>query len=193
MVKGRPRSFDVDKVLERAIHVFWEKGYEGASLADLTSAMGINRPSMYAAFGNKEALFRKALDRYCEQSRADLREALAGPSARKAMRELFDCMIDHYSGDEHPRGCLMMQSHCNDEAEPIQRELAARRHLLEDTLHERLTQARREGELPKKTDTADLARYFATVLQGMTLQASSGASRKQLRNIADLAMRAWPA
>ena len=192
MAKGRPRSFDLNDALDKAINVFWENGYENTSLDDLTAAMGINRPSLYAAFGNKESLFRKALDRYCEKGAAELRECLASTSARKAIRELLDWTAEEQSCGDHPSGCLMMQSMCGDESNPIKRELSARRHLLQDALRERLQQARKDGELPGKTDTASLARYYATVMQGMIVQASGGAGAAELKHIAKLAMRAWP-
>src|ERR1043165_2433188 len=103
MSAGRPREFNTEEVLDKALHVFWEKGYEGASLPDLTEAMGINRPSLYAAFGNKESLFRKALDRYGE--RRDMGEALNAPTAREVVERLLRCASDGQAG--RPRGCLM--------------------------------------------------------------------------------------
>ena len=193
MAKGRPRSFDLNDALDKAMYVFWEKGYENTSLADLTEAMGINRPSMYAAFGNKAELFRKALDRYCEKGAGELRECLASTSAQKAVRELLEWTAEEHCAGDHPSGCLMMQSMCGDDANPIKRELSARRHLLQDALRDRFALARKDGELPTKTDTASLARYYATVMQGMIVQASGGASVAELKHIAKLAMRAWPA
>src|SRR5271170_1976714 len=125
---GRPRSFDADKALDRALQVFWRKGFEGASLADLTKAMGINRPSLYAAFGDKEALFRKVLDRYADGPASYVREALQEPTARAVMERLLRGAAE-ISADRHsPRGCLMVQGAlaCGKETEPIRRELIAR-------------------------------------------------------------------
>src|SRR6516225_7036799 len=106
MPTGRPRAFDIDKALDRALKVFWRKGYEGASLPELTRAMGINRPSLYAAFGNKEALFRKVLDRYAEGPAAYVREALTEPTARAVAERLLGGAVDLLSGPRGPRGCL---------------------------------------------------------------------------------------
>src|SRR5437588_4542148 len=129
MPAGRPRTFDAEKALDRALKVFWRKGYEGTSLPDLTRAMRINRPSLYAAFGNKEALFRKALDRYVEGPAAYVRKALDEPTARAAAGRLLGGTIDLLTDPRHPRGCLMVQGAlaCGEAAESVRRELAARR------------------------------------------------------------------
>src|SRR5256714_13652479 len=127
--KGRPREFDPDEALDRALQVFWRKGYEGTSLPDLTKAMGINRPSLYAAFGNKEALFRKALDRYAEGPAAYVREALNEPTARAVAERLLSGAIDLVTNPRNPRGCLMVQGAlaCGEAADCIRRELVSRR------------------------------------------------------------------
>src|SRR5256885_1923104 len=124
MAAGRPRAFDVDKALNQALAVFWERGYEGASLPALTKAMGINRPSLYAAFGNKEALFRKALDRYEEGPTAFVGEALAQPTARKVVERLFAGGIDLVTNPRNPRGCLAVHGAlvCGDAAESVRDE-----------------------------------------------------------------------
>ena len=129
MAVGRPRSFDADQALECALKVFWRKGYEGATLPDLTKAMGINRPSLYAAFGNKEALFRKVLDRYAEGPAAYIREALEEPTARKVAERLLLGAVDLATDPKHPGGCLAVHGAlaCGDEAQCIRKELIARR------------------------------------------------------------------
>src|SRR6266436_381344 len=126
---GRPRAFDVDEALDQALKVFWRNGYEGTSLPDLTRAMGINRPSLYAAFGNKEALFRKALDRYNDGPAAYVREALEEPTARAVVEALLRGAVEQLSNPRHPQGCLMVQGalSCGSTANPIRRELATRR------------------------------------------------------------------
>src|SRR5204862_1923297 len=106
---GRPRAFDLGKALDRALKVFWRKGYEGATLADLTRAMGINRPSLYAAFGNKEELFRKALDRYAEGPACHVRESLSEPTARKVVEKLWYGSVNLLTDPKHPHGCLAVQ------------------------------------------------------------------------------------
>src|SRR5262252_1533238 len=104
--RGRPRAFDIDDALDRALEVFWRKGYEGASLPDLTKAMGINRPSLYAAFGNKEALFRRAIERYVEGPGCHVREAIDEPTARKVVERLLRGSIDLITDVRKPRGCF---------------------------------------------------------------------------------------
>jgi AcrR family transcriptional regulator len=191
---GRPRAFDVDEALDRALEVFWRKGYEGASLSDLTAAMGVNRPSLYAAFGNKEELFRKALDRYVEGPASFVPAALVAPTARAVAERLLVGAADRLTDPRHPRGCLMVQGAlaCGEAAESVRRELAARRAAGEDAVRERFERAQADGDLPADCNPADLARYVVTVLRGMAVQAAGGASREELRRVVAMAMRAWP-
>lgn len=192
--RGRPRAFDADAALERALQVFWRQGYEGTSLSDLTEATGLNRPSLYAAFGNKEALFRKALDRYAERGGRFLRDAVKEPTARAVVERLLQAAADRVTRPGNPQGCLTVRGAlaCAPQAEAIRQELAARRAEDEQLLRHRLERAQAEGELPPEADPADLARYVATVYQGMSVQAAGGASRQALRRVAELALRAWP-
>jgi AcrR family transcriptional regulator len=193
-LRGRPRAFEFDQALEGALRVFWEKGYEGTSLSDLTKAMGINRPSLYAAFGNKEALFRKALDRYVERTMVFLRNAIDQPTARAVAQRLLRSAADMVTNPRNPRGCLTVRGALSsaEKADPIRLELALRRSKGEALLRERLERAKREGELPPGANPIDLARYLATVYQGMSVQAAGGATREQLRRVAETALRAWP-
>jgi AcrR family transcriptional regulator len=191
---GRPREFDVDEALDRALEVFWRKGYEGTTLPDLTSAMGINRPSLYAAFGSKEELFRRALDRYAEGPAAYFRAALDEPTARAVAERLLAGTIDLVTGAQGPCGCFMVQAAlaCSEEAGAIRKELVSRRLAAEAAIRERFEHAHADGDLPVHACPADLARYLATVIQGMAVQAAGGASRAELRRVAALALRAWP-
>jgi AcrR family transcriptional regulator len=191
---GRPREFDPDAALDHALAVFWRKGYEGTSLADLTRAMGINRPSLYAAFGNKEELFRRALDRYAEGPAAYVRAALHEPTARAVAERLLSAAIDVVTDRRNPRGCLLVQGAlaCGEAAESVRRELVARRLASEAALRERFKRARAAGDLPDDSDPSDLARYMMAVVQGLAVQAAGGASRAKLRRVAALALRAWP-
>ena len=194
MPRGRPREFDVEKALDRALKVFWRKGYEGASLADLTRAMGINRPSLYAAFHSKEALFRKALDRYAEGPAAYVHEALQEPTARAVAERLLGGAIDLLTDRRNPRGCLLVQGAlaCGEAAESVRRELCSRRASGEAALRQRFERALADGDLPADADPADLARYVVTVLRGMAVQAAGGANREELRRVVEMALRAWP-
>jgi AcrR family transcriptional regulator len=194
MPRGRPRAFDADKAIDRALDVFWRKGYEGASLAELTKAMGINRPSLYAAFGNKEALFRKALDRYVEGPAAYVREALDEPTARAVAEALFAGEIKILASPKNPRGCLAVQSAlaCGDAAEAIREELCARRKSLELAIRRRFKRAQAERDLPAGVDAAALAGFTTAVIHGLAVQAAGGASRQELKRVAETALHAWP-
>src|SRR5713226_10317324 len=154
---GRPRAFDTDVALEHAMHVFWAKGYEGAALSDLTRAMRINRPSLYAAFGNKEQLFRKVLDRYMNGPVAYFGKALAAPKARDVVEEIFFGTARMTDDPKIPAGCLMVQGAlaCGDAS--VRKEVAARRTAAEVALRRRLQRAKREGDLSKNSDPAELA------------------------------------
>ena len=191
---GRPRSFDLNQALDRALQVFWRKGYEGTSLSDLTEAMGINRPSLYAAFGDKEALFRKALDRYAEGPASYVRQALSQPTSREAVKMLLRSSADLLSDPRNPPGCLNIRGAlaCGEGAEGIRRELALRRAAGEALIRKRLKRAQAEGDLPSHANPADLARYITTVLHGMSVQAAGGATRAELQRVAQTALRAWP-
>ncbi|HVH90110.1 MAG TPA: TetR/AcrR family transcriptional regulator [Candidatus Acidoferrum sp.] len=191
---GRPRAFDPDTALERAMHVFWAKGYEGASLSNLTRAMRINRPSLYAAFGNKEQLFRKVLDRYMDGPLAYFGKALAAPRARDVVEQIFFGAARMAGDPRFPAGCLMVQGALavGNAARSVQKEAVGRRAASEVALRRRLQRAKRDGDLSPRSDPAELARYVMTVLQGMAVQGANGAKRDQLRQVARTALRAWP-
>src|SRR3984893_3291314 len=191
---GRPRSFDTGKALDRAVDVFLRKGYEGASLSDLTKAMGINRPSLYAAFGDKEKLFRKVLDRYAEGPASHSRAALQEPTSRAVVERLLYGTADMLTSEANPRGCLWVQGAlaCGNSADSVRKELISRRLGGEAALRQRLKRAITEGDLPPDANTARLARYIAIIIQGMSVQAASGATRSALRRIIDIALESWP-
>ena len=195
MAMGRPRAFDMDQALDQALHVFWEKGYVGTSITDLTEAMGINPPSLYAAFGNKEKLFKKALDRYEGLRDQILEEAFAATTAREAVTRLLEGTAERLSDKCNPRGCLMVQGALSggEECEAVKRELSSRRAGGEALIRKRLERAKKEGDLPPKVDAAALARFVATVMYGMAVQAAGGVAPKELRAIVNTALRAWPA
>lgn len=194
VVLGRPRTFCLEEALDRALHLFWQKGYEGTSLSDLTEAMRINRPSLYAAFGSKEELFRKALDRYAKGPASYVEEALSKPTARAVAEYLLMGAAGKLSTPDKPHGCLLVQGALcgGEEAEPVRRELATRRVAAEAAVCRRFEQAKAEGDLPPDVDCADLARYIATISQGMSVQAAGGASCEELRRVIDIAMSLFP-
>jgi AcrR family transcriptional regulator len=194
MPSGRVRQFDAEDALDRALQVFWARGYEGATLPELTAAMGINRPSLYAAFGNKEQLFQKALDRYQAGPQSFVGEALKKPTARAVAEAVFSGFVRMQRDRSGSRGCMIVSGAlaCGEEAEPVRRELARLRQATVVGLRERFDRAVREGDLPGRTDCPTLARYVATVLNGLAVQAASGATETELRKVATMAMRAWP-
>jgi AcrR family transcriptional regulator len=193
-LKGRPREFDTDEALAAALRVFWSKGYEGASLSDLTEAMGITRPSLYAAFGNKESLFRKALDLYEEEKLAYTRRALEAPTAKGVAERLMRGALDNQCSDCEPRGCLGVISSiaCSEGAETIREHVIARRASSRQALIERLERGKAEGDLPPDTDVAGLTSCLFALLQGMAVQAGAGAPRAELERLVETGLAMWP-
>ena len=192
--KGRPREFDVDDALAAALRVFWSKGYEGASLTDLTEAMGITRPSLYAAFGNKESLFRKALDLYEREKLAYMQPALDAPTARGVAERVLLGALEMHASEGEPKGCLRVISSvaCGVEAESIRAEVIERRRSSGRLLIERFQRAKDEGELPESMDAAGLASYLIALVQGMSLQAGAGATRAELAALVETSLAVWP-
>jgi len=192
--KGRPREFCVDQALAAALHVFWRRGYEGASMAELTEAMGITKPSLYAAFGNKEALFRKALDLYESEKLGYMQKALEAPTARVVAERLLLGALEMQSSSCDPKGCLGVISSvaAGPEAESIREEVIARRASSHRALVERFERAQAEGELPEGVDPEGLTRYLTALLQGLSLQAGTGASCAELRDLVDTSLKLWP-
>lgn len=191
--RGRPRSFDRDAALERAMEVFEEKGYDGASMADLTKAMGINSPSLYAAFGCKEALFREAVDLYTTRGAGLWEKLPQAPTAKAAVELLLRSSAISYTRDEESRGCLIVlgvlhKDETNGQAWQMLREHRAGNLRV---LLERLERAVAEGELPDGLDTQAVASFYMTVQQGMSFQARDGATRETLLRIAESALAAW--
>jgi AcrR family transcriptional regulator len=183
----------MDAALDKAVRVFWKNGYEGTTLPDLTTAMGINRPSLYAAFGNKETLFLKAVDRYVDNSRGLLSESLEQPSARATVEHLLRGVIGKPDPDKI-RGCLLVQGAlaCGDSTEFIRKELALRRDAIEVALRQRFKRALVENDLPSDAEPAALAKYVVTFQQGLAVQSASGANRDELLAAVELALRVWP-
>lgn len=191
---GRHREFDIEKALDAVLCVFWRKGYEGASYADLTAAAGVERPALYAAFGNKETMFRKALDRYYEHYMDFIPDALAQPTARQVIhRMLYGALELHTQHPQHA-GCLGINGGLavSDAAEPVRRALIESRASGGNKLRERLHRAREEGDLPASTKPEALANFVLAVSHGMAVQAKAGFNRQQLSEIAELALSTIP-
>jgi AcrR family transcriptional regulator len=191
---GRPRAFDFDHALDQALMVFWRRGYENASISELTQAMGINPPSLYAAFGNKEGLFRKALARYLDVRTRFWDHALAAPTARGVIERLLRGSVEFLTDADNPPGCLLVRGAmtCSDLGKDIQQELIAVRKSAEHAVWQRLATAKETGELPADIDPCAFAGYIAAVLEGMSVHAAGGASREDLHAIVDMTLRAWP-
>jgi AcrR family transcriptional regulator len=193
---GRPRAFDREQALAVAMQLFWRHGFEGTSTAQLCAEMGIAVPSLYAAFGSKEALYREALALYGQQYGSTLIDALTAPGpAREAVQGMLFVAARQFSQPGHPPGCMVASGElqCSTQAAGLATTLAAQRGEAQRTIRQRLDAALAAGELPAGTDTAALAGYFAMVVQGLAVQARDGAQAAELKRLAALAMAAWPA
>lgn len=194
MPRGRPREFDTDQALDAAMALFWRHGYEGASLAALSEAMDIHLPSLYAAFGNKQALFTQVVDRYIQQPASYLHKAIAQPTARavaeRALSGAINMVMKPGAGD----GCLLVHGAlaASPGAEAMRAQLSKRRAGAEAAVRDRFERAKAEGDLPPDSDPTQLARYLMTVIWGLSVQAAGGANRRQLKQVAEVALQAWP-
>ena len=193
-VRGRPREFCVDHALAQALRVFWTKGYEGASLTDLTEAMGITRPSLYAAFGNKESLFRKALDLYEREKMAYIGQGLAEPTARKVAETMLRGALENVAGDDEPHGCMRVIASvaCGPAAKSLHDEIVQRSDVFKQMMVDRFERAKEEGDLPAHVDTLGLTGVLVAWLQGISIQSNQGINRRDLERLVDTALRLWP-
>ncbi|WP_175180875.1 TetR/AcrR family transcriptional regulator [Achromobacter aegrifaciens] len=193
---GRPKAFDKDWALLAAMRTFWAQGYEGTSIQDLVSATGVNKPSLYATFGCKEEIFRQAVELYDRvEGRATSQSLSAARTAREAVETMLRSNARAYAVNEGPRGCMIVLSSLlgAPENESVRAFLAANREEGESTLRERLAQGIAEGDLAPSADVRQLAAFYTTVLEGLSIQARDGAGAKKLNMIIDAAMLAWPA
>ncbi len=192
---GRPRSFDENEALRKALDVFWEKGYDGTSLSDLTEAMGINKPSLYATFGNKDQLFLKAIEMYENRPCQFFYPALEEKTVESVAQKILYGAAASFTDRSHPQGCVIVQGalSCSETAAQVKEALMNKRKEGEIKLRERLECAQSHGDLPSDANTAALARYIGTVIQGMAVQANNGATEQELIEVADLALKAIPA
>lgn len=191
--RGRPRSFDRDTALAKAMEVFWKKGFEATSISDLTRAMGINPPSLYAAFRDKESLFLEAVERYGQAHGASC-PYCSEPTAREAVEKLLRFMAHELTDPAHPRGCLMMMaaSTSANASAALRDALAAKRMASREKLRERIRRGIEEGDVPADADAGALADFYSTILTGMSQQARDGASRKSLLATVEHALGVFP-
>jgi AcrR family transcriptional regulator len=191
---GRPKAFCEREALEAAILVFADKGFEGTSLTDLTKAMGINRFSLYATYGNKEALYLKAMERFNECREAHLLKTLSAPTAREGVSQLLRDSVTNFTDNSGAGSCFVTQGPLIDEetSDRTRRRVAEMRASVEKLIRERLEQAIKDGELPESVSAADLARFVAVTIQGFALQAQHGGTRDELLKVIAVFMQQWP-
>ncbi|EQB17174.1 TetR/AcrR family transcriptional regulator [Sphingobium lactosutens] len=193
--RGRPRTFDREVALRKAMTLFWTKGFEATSMQDLVGTMGINSPSIYAAYGSKEDLFREAVALYADAEGGATLRALTGDlSARAAIEVLLKENVKLFTGSDRPRGCLIVLGAGNvaDDHAAIQMFLRGRRREISEAFIRRLTRAVKDGELPEETEVEALAALCVTFLNGLSIQATDGVSRDVLIKAVDRLMAIWP-
>jgi AcrR family transcriptional regulator len=188
---GRPINFDRDAALEAAMLLFWERGYEGTSMADLTQAMGLNPSSIYAAFGDKHALFQLAVKRYVEMRAQYAGKTLEEPTFEKVVRALFDNTIAFLTTPGHPPTCMTLAGAvgCSLDAAPARDLMTEIRKKNQVALRKRLIKARKSGELPKGINLDDYTRYLSTIIAGLSIQAANGSTKEELKRTAKMALR----
>lgn len=191
---GRPLSFDREIALDAAMRLFWQHGFEGTSIADLTRAMRITPPSLYAAFGDKRALFREAVDHYLGGAESIIARIEAAPTARDAAHDLLSAAAQGNTGQDTPPGCLLASSIVSSSSSvaDLREELAQIRRAIEQALAHRIARDISIGALPVDGDAEFLAGHIFAVVQGMSTMAKDGASRKKLMGIVDQAVVGWP-
>ena len=184
----------MEEALAKALRVFWSKGYEGTSMTDLTDAMGITRPSLYAAFGNKESLFRKALDLYEREKMDYVGKALAQPTARGVAEVLLRGSMDNLTNCNEPHGCLgvITSVTCGEDAQCVREEVLARSKVAKIALIDRMERAKAEGDIPAHVDVEGLTSLLYALMQGMSVQAGAGASREDLERLVETGLAMWP-
>ncbi len=198
MGRGRPREFDPEMALDRVLPVFWRDGFEGASVQELAAAVGVSKPSLYAAYGNKEALFLAALERYLSAFAAGLVEQLESePDGRAAVRQYLRDTVALYTDRSHPFGCLIVTAATTSDSAAVpaavRSALCASMRKAATVIEERLRRAQRDGHLRENADVSAMAHYFHTVTSGLSVQAKAGTSRETMLLVVDEAMKSWAA
>ena len=194
-VRGRPGEFDRELGLNKAMRLFWSRGYDAISMADLRAELGITQASLYAAFGNKEQLFQDAVELYRQTAGLSTTAALAtGDSARDAIHAMLQAAVDAFSAPDAPGGCLLIlgATNCPVESETVQEHLLAIRRQITQSILDRLKKGQHDGDVPTTAPLTALTAYFSTVLHGLALQSRDGASRRTLTQVVEIAMANWP-
>lgn len=193
-LRGRPRVFDMEEALDKALYIFWNRGYEGASIAEIIDALGITKPSLYAAFGNKEELFKKALSKYATANVKFVRDVVKEPTAYKVAENFLVKAAEFLTDSKHPPGCMIVQGalSCGEGTHSVRDLLIHFRHIYEGLLTERFEKAKLDGDLPVNAVPKELAKYLALLHQGMSVQATGGATKQELIEISKIALKAWP-
>jgi AcrR family transcriptional regulator len=191
---ARPREFDEDYVLDQALHVFWDKGYDSTSLADLQEATGLTKSSLYKAFESKEGLFRRVVERYHRDHLGFRVQALAQPTPKRIVEALFDGIVELHTGKDTPSGCLVTLAAlaCSADARPLGDELSESRNAFERRLRARFEAVKDAGPLPAGMTSHDAAAFISTFIQGLAVQARGGATRRQLRQLVAAVLKSWP-
>jgi AcrR family transcriptional regulator len=191
---ARPREFDEDEVLQAALRLFWEKGYEGTSLDDLMAAMRLTKSSLYKAFGSKEALFWRVVERYQREFLDFRHAALAEPTPRRIAERLLDGITDLHSGEVNPVGCLELNTALagSQDAESIRQELIRGRELFRLRLRDRFEETAATAPLPPGMTSDDAASLVISLIQGLAVQAKAGVSRETARRVVRAALLSWP-
>ncbi len=192
--RGRPPAFNKADALDKALKVFWTRGYEAASMAEISEALCMNKPSIYAAFGNKEALFRKVLAKYCAGPVAFVAESMREPTAKQVVAKFLTNAVACLTNPNNPSGCMIVQGAltCGQGSAMIQQELMLFRKTYEDALSQRFELAKTQDDLPPQVNAAQLAKYFSTIHQGLSVQATSGATQDELMAVVEIALQNWP-
>lgn len=192
--RGRPLSFDKDSALQKAMLLFWRYGYEATAISDLTHAMGITAPSLYSAFGDKEQLFMACIARYIEKNGCQSNPIFSSaPSAKIALELFLHEQAIKLTQATTPHGCMLVTAatNCSEQSTHVQQALVSRREATRQAIYARLAQGIEDGDVRSESPIATLADYFATVIQGMTIQARDGASQQQLQDVGKMAMQVW--
>lgn len=194
MALGRPRSFDKEETLDQIVDIFWRHGFEASTMSTIVKLTGVEKPSLYSAFGSKEQLFQLAFERYWSRLMTVASTHLHNVSARNGITSLLHALIDYQTQPGLPHGCLTVHGSLvgTSESTEIRSTLIKRRGHIKAAIKMRLEQAKADNELPPGTNTEGLSDYFATVIQGLAVQAASEANPKALHSVADLAMQVWP-